>query len=321
MRFAKKVLLVCIPVGMALSALSAWPQEPAQQPPVIRTQVNLVNLFVTVRDKNKRIVTDLKQEDFKVQEDGQPQQIAFFSKEVTLPITLAMLLDTSGSEQYMLASIQDAGGQFMNRVLRKGDEALVMSFDSDVDLLSDFTDDRGQLDRAIRKARINIPSAGSIGNNPGPIGSRQITGTALYDAIYLACNEKLNTEAGRKAIVIVTDAQDEGSKVRLEEAVEAAQRTDTVVHILLVGDSRFGINSGVAHKITEETGGRSIYVNSEKHLVEAFDQISEELRSQYTLGYYPTNAARDGKFRKIKVEMNNHDLKVLARKGYYAPKE
>ena len=321
MRFAKKVLLVCIPVGMALSALSAWPQEPAQQPPVIRTQVNLVNLFVTVRDKNKRIVTDLKQEDFKVQEDGQPQQIAFFSKEVTLPITLAMLLDTSGSEQYMLGSIQDAGGQFMNRVLRKGDEALVMSFDSDVDLLSDFTDDRGQLDRAIRKARINIPSAGSIGNNPGPIGSRQITGTALYDAIYLACNEKLNTEAGRKAIVIVTDAQDEGSKVRLEEAVEAAQRTDTVVHILLVGDSRFGINSGVAHKITEETGGRSIYVNSEKHLVEAFDQISEELRSQYTLGYYPTNAARDGKFRKIKVEMNNHDLKVLARKGYYAPKE
>ena len=321
MRFAKKVLLVCVPLGMALSALPAKPQEPGQQPPVIRTQVNLVNLFVTVRDKNKRIVTDLKQEDFKVQEDGQAQQIAFFSKEVTLPITLAMLLDTSGSEQYMLGSIQDAGGQFMNRVLRKGDEALVMSFDSDVDLLSDFTDDHGQLDRAIRKARINTPSGGSIGNNPGPIGSRQITGTALYDAIYLACNEKLNTEAGRKAIVIVTDAQDEGSKVRLEEAVEAAQRTDTVVHILLVGDSRFGINSGVAHKITEETGGRSIYVNSEKHLMEAFDQISEELRSQYTLGYYPTNAARDGKFRKIKVEMNNHDLKVLARKGYYAPKE
>lgn len=291
------------------------------QGPTIRTQVNLVNLFVTVRDKNKRIVTDLKQDDFKVAEDGQPQQIAFFSKEVTLPITLAVLLDTSGSEQYMLGAIQDAGGRFVDRVLRKGDEALVMSFDSDVDLLSDFTDDRGQLDRAIRKARINIPSGGSIGNNPGPIGSRQVTGTALYDAVYLACNEKLNTEAGRKAIVIVTDAQDEGSKVKLEEAVESAQRTDTVVHILLVGDNRFGINSSVAHKITEETGGRSIYVNNEKHLAEAFDQISEELRSQYTLGYYPTNAARDGKFRKIKVDMSNHDLKVLARKGYYAPKE
>jgi VWFA-related protein len=332
MRSGKKVLAVCaaatvMPVFFAVlfaltpRATRSQSQQDAQQNPVIRSQVSLVNLFVTVRDKSKRIVTDLKQDDFKVFEDGQPQQIAFFSKEVTLPITLAMLLDTSGSEQFMLGAIQDAGGRFMDRVLRKGDEALVMSFDSDVDLLSDFTDDRGQLDRAIRKARINIPSAGSVGNNPGPIGSRQITGTALYDAIYLACNEKLNTEAGRKAIVIVTDAQDEGSKVKLEEAVEAAQRTDTVVHILLVGDSRFGINGSVARKVTEETGGRSIYVNNEKHLAEAFDQISEELRSQYTVGYYPTNATRDGKFRKIKVDMTNHDLKVLARKGYYAPKE
>jgi VWFA-related protein len=322
MRFAKKVLLVCIPLGLALAAVLPAQEPTQQQGPVIRTQVNLVNLFVTVRDKSKRIVTDLKKEDFKVLEDSQPQEIAFFSKEVTLPITLAMLLDTSGSEQYMLGAIQDAGGRFMDRVLRRGDEALVMSFDSDVDLLSDFTDDRGQLDRAIRKARINVPSAGSIGNNPGPVGSRQITGTALYDAIYLACNEKLNTEAGRKAIIIVTDAQDEGSKIRLEEAIEAAQRTDTVVHILLVADPHFGGgNGGVAHKITDETGGRTISVNSEKHLAEAFDQISEELRSQYTLGYYPTNAARDGKFRKIKVDMSNHDLKVLARKGYYAPKE
>jgi len=324
MRSAMKVLLVCTAWGMALgTALPALSQEPAQQQaPVIRTQVNLVNLFVTVRDKSKRIVTDLKQEDFKVLEDSQAQQIAFFSKEVTLPITLGMLLDTSGSEQYMLGAIQDAGGRFVDRVLRKGDEALVMSFDSDVDLLSDFTDDRGQLDRAIRKARINVPSGGSVASNPGPIGSRQITGTALYDAIYLACNEKLNTEAGRKAIVIVTDAQDEGSKVRLEESIEAAQRTDTVVHILLVADPHFGGgNGGVAHKITDETGGRTIVVNSEKHLAQAFDQISEELRSQYTLGYYPTNAAHDGKFRKIKVEMSNHDHKVLARKGYYAPKE
>ena len=323
MRSAMKVAVVCVALGMGLSsALTARPQEPAQQAPVIRTQVNLVNLFVTVRDKTKHIVTDLKQQDFKILEDGQPQEIAFFSKEVTLPITLAMLLDTSGSEQYMLPAIQDAGGRFMERVLRKGDEALVMSFDSDVDLLSDFTDDRGQIDRAIRKARINSPSGGSVASNPGPIGSRQITGTALYDAIYLACNEKLNTEAGRKAVLIVTDAQDEGSKVRQEEAIEAAQRTDTVVHILLVADPHFGGGNGsAARKLTDETGGRTIVVNSEKHLAEAFDQISEELRSQYTLGYYPSNGARDGKFRKIKIDMSNHDLKVLARKGYYAPKE
>src|SRR5712692_3897165 len=266
MRSGKKVLAVCsaaVAIGCVMAALA---QETPQQGPVIRTQVGLVNLFVTVRNKGKHIATDLKQDDFRLFEDGQPQQIAFFSKEVTLPITLAMLLDTSGSEQYMLGSIQDAGSRFMERVLRKGDEALVMSFDSDVDLLSDFTDDRGQINRAIHKARINTPSGGSIASNPGPIGSRQITGTALYDAIYLACNEKLNTEAGRKAVLIVTDAQDEGSKVRLEEAVEAAQRTDTVVHILLVADPRFGGGNGIAHKITEETGGRMISVSSEKKL-------------------------------------------------------
>lgn len=324
MRSRKKLVAVCVTcvlaVGIAVPILSS--QEPATQGPAIRTQVNLVNLFVTVRDKNKRIVTDLKQQDFSVSEDGQSQQIAFFSKEVSLPITLALLLDTSGSEQYMLSSIQDSGARFLDRVLRKGDEALIMSFDTDVDLLSDFTDDRSQLDRAIRKARINTPSGGYIASNPGPVGSRQITGTALYDAIYLASNEKLTTEAGRKAIVIVTDAQDEGSKVRIEEAIEAAQRTDTVVHILLVADPHFGGgNSGAAHKMTDDTGGRTIVVNSEKHLAEAFDQISEELRSQYTLGYYPTNPARDGKFRKIKIDMANKDLKTLARKGYYAPKE
>jgi len=296
----------------------ATTQDSQAQGPVIKSQVNLVNIFATVRDHSKRIVTDLKQQDFKIQEDGQDQQIAFFSREVTLPITLALLLDTSGSEQFMLGAIQDMGGQFLGRVLRKGDEALIMSFDTDVDLLADWTDDRGLLDRAIRKTRINAPSGGGM-INPGPVGGN-VTGTAFYDAIYLACNEKLSSEAGRKAIVVVTDAQDEGSKVRKEEAIEAAQRTDTVIHILLVADSRFGGNGGVAKQITEETGGRLISANSEKHLQEAFDQISEELRSQYTLGYYPTNTARDGKFRKIKVDVSNHDDKVLARKGYYAPK-
>ena len=322
MRFMKKLVTQCMAAMVAWSmAAPAMPQEPAAPSQTIKTQVSLVNIFATVRDKNKRIVGDLKQEDFRITEDNQDQKIAFFSREVALPITLAMLLDTSGSEQDMLSAIQDAGSRFLARVIRKGDEALVMSFDSNVDLLSDFTDERGQLERAIRKSRINVPDQGARVGNPGPIGSRQITGTALYDAIYLACSEKLNSEAGRKAIVIVTDAQDEGSKVKLEEAIEAAQRTDTVIHILLVADPRFGGNSGVAHKLAEETGGRMISVRSEKKLAEAFDEISEELRSQYTLGYYPSNAARDGKFRKIKVETANHDLKVLARKGYYAPKE
>jgi VWFA-related protein len=322
MRSAKKLLMQFATATVAATmALPAMPQEPVTQGAPIKSQVTLVNIFATVRDKNKRIVTDLKKEDFKLTEDNQDQTIAFFSKESTLPITLALLLDTSGSEQFMLGGIQDAGSSFLARILRKGDEALVMSFDTDVDLLSDFTDDRGILERAVHKTRINTPGGGMIAGNPGPIGSQHQTGTALYDAIYLACSEKLNTEAGRKAIVIVTDAQDEGSRVRIEEAIESAQRTDTVIHILLVADPRFGGNLGAAKRLTEETGGRVIVVSSEKKLNQAFDEISEELRSQYTLGYYPTNSAHDGKFRKIRVDTSNHDLKVLARKGYYAPKE
>jgi VWFA-related protein len=324
MQDSSKLLTRCLAWGISLAlALSAFPkgQQPKapQQAPTIKAEVNLVNLFATVRDKNKRIVTDLKQDDFKVSEDGHEEKIAFFSKEMALPITLGLLLDTSGSEQAMLGAIQDAGGRFLHRVLRKGDEAMIISFDTDVDLLADFTDDRSILDRAINKARINTPGGGYIAGNPGPVGGNMV-GTALYDAIYLACGDKLNGEAGRKAVVIVTDAQDEGSKVRLEEAIEAAQRTDTVIHLLLVADPRFGGNVGVARRLTEETGGRLIIVNSEKKLEEAFDQISEELRSQYTLGYYPTNTSKDGKFRKIRVDASNHDYKVLTRKGYYAPK-
>src|SRR5882672_5559594 len=179
----KKLAALCVtPVLAAALALPALPQEPAAQGPTIKTSVNLVNLFVTVRDKSKRIVTDLKQDDFKIAEDSQDQKIAFFSKEVTLPITLGLLMDTSGSEQYMLGAIQDMGSRFMDRVLRKGDMATIMSFDTDVDLLSDFTDNRGQLDRAIRKARINTPMSGGL--SPGPVPTAHQTGTALYDAIY-----------------------------------------------------------------------------------------------------------------------------------------
>ena len=320
-----RILACTAAITLAVPALPEGRQSQGKQtqgqPPIIKAEVNLVNLFATVRDKNKRIVTDLKQDDFKVFEDNHEEKISFFTKEMNLPITLGLLLDTSGSEQFMLGAIQDAGARFLHRVLRKGDEAMIISFDTDVDLLADFTDDRGILDRAINKARINSPGGGYIAGNPGPVGGQDMVGTALYDAIYLACGDKLNGEAGRKAVVIVSDAEDEGSKVKLEDAIEAAQRTDTVLHVLFVADRRFGGGrADVAHKLADETGGRMIVVNSEKKLEEAFDQISEELRSKYTLGYYPTNTVKDGKFRKIRVDTDNHEYKVLARKGYYAPK-
>jgi VWFA-related protein len=281
----------------------------------IRVQVNLVNLFATVRDKKtKQIISNLEQGDFKVTEDGAEQKISFFSRESTLPITLGLLVDTSGSETNTLGAEQEAAVRFLSRVLKKGDLAMVVSFDTDSDLLADLTDDQGRLDRAINRARINAPSS------QGPLPTT-IPGTVFYDAVYAACHDRLAEEAGRKAIVVLTDAQDEGSTLKLQDAIEAAQRTDTVVHILLIADPRYGGgNETVAKKLTDETGGRTIVVRNEKKLEEAFDQISEELRSQYTIGYYSSNSARDGSYRKIKVDTTRKDLDVLARRGYYAPK-
>jgi len=233
-----------------------------------------------------------------------------------MPITLGLLIDTSGSEQYRLGAEQEAASRFLEQVMKKGDMAMVISFDLDVDLLADFTDDRGQLERAISKARISAVSGGVV--TPGTIPSNT-GGTHFYDAVYLASGEKLATEAGRKALVIITDAEDQGSKLRVEEAIEAAQRTDTVIHILYVHDYHYG-RGDIARKMADETGGRMIDVSSEKRLNEAFAQISEELRSQYTIGYYPSNTSRDGQFRKVKVETSNKDYRILVRKGYYAPK-
>jgi VWFA-related protein len=312
---ASKLVSMLAASGLALTLIApVIAQEPAREP-TLKATVNLVNLFATVRDKSKRIVGDLQQEDFKIYEDNQEQKIAFFSKEVTLPITLGLLIDTSGSERNRLGAEQEAATKFLERVMRKGDEAMVISFDFDVDLLSDFTDDPGQISRAINRAKIGAVSGVMT---PGPIPSN-IGGTHFYDAVYLACAEKLATEAGRKALVIITDAQDEGSKLKLEEAIEAAQKTDTVVHVLLIHDPGFPWRPDVAKKLSNETGGRTIELSSEKKLMEAFDQISEELRSQYTVGYYPANLVKDGKFRKVRVATTNKDYKILARKGYYAP--
>ena len=289
----------------------------AAPPGQIRVQVNIVNLFATVRDKHKAIITGLKQDDFQVYEDGQPQEITYFSAESNLPITLGILIDTSGSEYFMLSAEKEAGSRFLARVMRKGDLAMVMTFDTDVDLLADFTDDRGLLDRAINRAQINAPSGGMIAQ--GPLPSSGSGGTNFYDAVYLAAHDKLSGEAGRKAIVVLTDAEDTGSKLRLSDAIEAAQRTDTVVHILLVAAD--GGDQSVARRLTDDTGGRMILVRSDKNLEQAFDQISEELRSQYTIGYSPSNKKHDGSYRKIKVEMKDKDYSVLTRRGYYAPNE
>src|ERR1700719_383338 len=311
MRIRAIVSYLCVASLAGGLALAAPPGQ-------IRVQVNLVNLFATVRDKHKAIVTGLKQDDFQVFEDGQAQEITNFSAQSSLPITLGILVDTSGSETYMLSAEKEAASRFFGRVMRKGDLSMVMSFDTDVDLLADFTEDRSRLDRAINRAQINAPGSGAI-IAQGPLPTSGSGGTNFYDAVYLAAHDKLADEAGRKAIIVLTDAEDTGSKLRLTDAVESAQRTDTVVHILLVAAD--GGDQQVAKRLTDDTGGRMIIVRNEKNLEQAFDQISEELRSQYTVGYTPTNKKHDGSYRKIRVEMKNKDYSVLTRRGYYAPND
>jgi VWFA-related protein len=290
----------------------------AQNPLEIKTTV--VNVFATVRDKHNGIVGDLTKDDFKVYEDGVVQKVVYFSKEVSMPISLAIMMDTSGSMYYMLNAEKDAGSSFVREVMHKKDEAIVMTFDTDVNLLADFTEDPAVLSRAIHRATINVDATG-IGGTGGTIPQRNGGGTNLYDAIYLAAHDELASEAGRKALVIMSDCEDNGSKISARDAIEIAQRSDAVIHIILISDPRAteGYGPGVAASLTSETGGRVISVRNQSGLEKAFDVISEELRSQYVLGYTPANLNRDGTFRKIKVEVARPDTKVLARKGYYAP--
>jgi VWFA-related protein len=311
--------LVWLPTPRASDRTIAQ-QDTVTAPGQIRVGVGLVNIYATVRDKHNGIVANLKQEDFHIYEDGVEQKVAFFSNEKTLPITLGLLIDTSGSEQFMLEAEKSAAVQFLNQILRPKDEAMIMSFDLDADLLADWTTDKGELDRAVRRAQINAPASGGP-VTPGPIAGSDSIGTVFRDAVYLACNEKLSTEAGRKALVILTDADDQGSKVSMLDAIEAAQRADAVVHILLISESRWTADAGAANKLTSETGGRVIDVNNPNKMRAAFDEISDELRSEYMIGYYPSNSKRDGTYRKIKVEVGDKNLKVLSRKGYYAAKD
>lgn len=302
-------------------APSQQPQNPqnlpqAAQPLQVRTSI--VNVFVTVRDHHNEILTGLNKSDFKVFEDGVEQKVAYFDKEMNLPLTLAILMDTSGSMSNTLVAEQDAASRFVHEVIRKRDEALVMSFDLDVNLLADFTEDPNVLEDAIRRTRIN--AAGPV-ITAGTVPQNGVIGTDLYDAIYLACTNELSSQAGRKAIIVLTDAEDNGSKESLDDAIEAAQKSDTVIHVILIIDpmATTGVGPGVAHDMAEQTGGRVIRVHNNDSLEKAFDEISQELRSQYVLGYYPANTRRDGTYRKIKVAVDVPGARILARKGYYAP--
>ncbi len=292
----------------------------------LKVNVDVVRLFFNVKDKHGALIPNLTKDDFNVFEDGKPQTIKYFKAESDLPLTLGMLIDSSGSQQRVLDMEKEVGGAFLQDILRPKDEAFVISFDVDVNLLQDFTSSVPNLKHALNEARINT-GGGSCGGVPGlgggpiPCSSTGPRGTSLYDAVYLASHDELSHEVGRKAMILLTDGEDIGSRLKIQDAIEAAQKADAICYVLLIADRGFygGLYGGESamKKLTEQTGGRMIDVgNKPDKLRKAFEEIAQELRSQYNIGYTPTNSQRDGTFRK--VEIKSKDYKIQARSGYYA---
>jgi len=326
----------CCRALVCLALLALMPRAlPAQAPQddqnegsvgTLKVQVDVVNVFFNVKDKHGLLIPNLTKDDFEILEDGKPQTIKYFAAETEQPLTLGMLIDTSPSQTRVLPMEQEVGAAFLNQVLRKKDMAFLISFDADVDLLQDFTNDARELRVALNRTRIGggSPQGGvsripGVGQGPIPAG-RDACCTHLYDAVYLAAKDRLSTEVGRKAMIILTDGEDEGSKLKPREAMEAAQKADTMVYVLLIADRGMyqGFGAGEMKKLAEETGGRVIEVgNKLEKLKQAFDQISAELRSQYNLGYTPANTRHDGSYRKIEVK-SKQAYRVQARRGYYA---
>lgn len=270
----------------------------------LRVGVDLVNVLFTVTDRNGRFIPGLGPEDFRVEEDGKPQEIAYFARESELPLTLALLVDTSPSVEDVLDDEKRTAIGFLRSTLRDQDLALVIGFDRTVTLFQDFTGNTDLLGSAIRSLQRG-------------------SGTSLYDAIMLASDEKLRDEAGRKAIILISDGEDTTSWAQRTDALISAHGSDAVIYsISNVLPRRFGESQGdmrTLERLSEETGGAVYQLRTNERFEEIFSRISEELRSQYSLAYFSTNPTQDGEYREIRIEAVNDDYRVRARRGYYAP--
>jgi Ca-activated chloride channel homolog len=303
------LILIILSIAMATASLRAQQNAPAQKhdEDTLSVNVELVNVLFTVTDKAGKFIRDLKQDSFKVYEDGKRQQITNFSTESNLPLTIALLIDTSGSVRDRLRFEQEAAIEFFGSTLMRGkDSALIISFDSGIELVQDYTDDSEKLSKSIRTIR-----AGG--------------GTSLYDAIFLAASKKLAGQTGRRVIVLISDGDDNSSRTSITEALETVQRNDIVLYAISTNSvelSGEGSSRGekVLKRFAEETGGRMFSPVKLQDLNASFRNISEELRLQYTLAYRSTNLLRDGAFRRIRVEPSDKRYVVRSRKGYYGPR-
>ncbi len=289
----------------------------------LKVNVNLVNVYFSVRDKSGYI-TNLHKDDCSIYENKELQKTKNFTQEKNLPLTIGILLDTSGSQIHVLPLEQQSGAEFLKDVLTPKDEAFLISFDINVNLLADYTNSPREIRRAMDSAVINTGAGtGSV------TGNGTARGTLLFDAVYLAAHDKLRQEAGRKILVLLTDGGDQGSQENLKTATEAAQKANAIVYVILLADRSFygggfgGINladTGARdmEHLASETGGRVINVgNNGKKLEEAFAQIQDELRTQYLASYTPTNPKIDGTFRTLNITCQPGE-KIQTRKGYYA---
>jgi VWFA-related protein len=352
-----------LPVARLLSgqqappAPAAPPAAPGQQPPTYSTEVKVVNIFATVRDKKGQIVKDLNKEDFVLDEEGHPQVIRYFAREADLPLTLGLLVDTSASQRNVINDERSASSRFLDQVLRQDrDLAFVIHFDKEVELLQDLTPSREKLQKALDELQVNEPQLQRQrgGGYPSDDSGRR-GGTHLYDAVKLACDELMLKQKGRKALVLLTDGVDRGSRYTQYEATSSAQRADTMVYSILFAGS-YGFNNGynpgmgrrrfpgggypgggypgggggypdsrdrtdgkkVLTQMASDTGGRMIEVSHHLPIDKVYAELEEELRSQYSIGYTSDQTSESAAYRHIHLTVKKKDLTVQARDGYYA---
>jgi VWFA-related protein len=292
--------------------------------PSITVDVTLVNVLCSVHNKQGGLIGNLAKDDFTVLEDGKQQAIKYFTRETDLPLTMGLLVDVSASQRNLIDIEKRAARQFFAQMLRKKDEAFLVSFGEDSDLLQDYTNSAKLLDSALEKLQV---SSGVGGFGPGPVPTiSQPRGTVLYDAVYAAAREKLHAEVGRKALILITDGIDEGSRVSIDVAIESAQKADAVIYSIDYSDpSAYGggfgfgsVSDFALQRMSKETGGRVFKVDRKHTLDDVFKEIQEEMRSQYSIAYTSSNPVKDGGFRKLEVKVSDKNLKVQVRKGYYA---
>jgi VWFA-related protein len=314
-----------------LSAQQRSPDQKGDAPKIdddlgepIKVDVDVVNLYCSVRNKQNGLISNLDKADFNLAEDGAPQTIKYFTRETDLPLTIGLLVDVSNSQRNLIEIERRAATSFFSSVLKKKDVAFLISFGADSELLQDITGSPRLLQEGLDRMKLN---GGFSGINSGPVPTMsKPRGTVLYDAVYLAASDMLAKEVGRKAIVLITDGDDQGSRETEKAAIEAAQKSDAIIYGIYYVDRQFYAGFGVGTSgdsvlkhMSEETGGRVFQVDGRKNSLDnIFEQIQQEMRTQYAIGYTPTNSKRDGSYRKIDLRTSNKDQKVQVRKGYYA---